>query len=88
MSGMQKEKSIKSITILNSGSCDWLVHLLFLPGTKIWKHSDSSDSDSIKLMTPLITQFFQFSLHEDHKHSFNSSYKYYDSVTVLSCFTK
>ena len=45
---------------------------------KKWKHSDSSDSDSIELMTPLTTLIFQFSL--GHKVSYDyDSDSYSDS---------
>ena len=44
-----------------------------------WKHSDSSDSDSIKIMTLLTTLTFDFTL--GHKRSYNSAY---DSDSVAS----
>ena len=37
-----------------------------------WKRSDSSESDSVALMTPLTSQIFLFSL--GHKRSFDSAY--------------
>ena len=54
--------------------CDWFILPLLLPTPTIWlsldsiksglgrrwKRSDSSDSDSVKLMTLLTTQFFDF----------------------------
>ena len=39
---------------------------------KKWKHSDSSDSDSIALLTLLMTPIFLFS--QGHKRSYGSAY--------------
>ena len=62
--------------MFDSGSFDWLILLLLLPTIKFslehkqpcrkqhrkkWKRSDSSDSDSVELMSPLSTAIFDFS---------------------------
>ena len=72
----QKRKD-KTITMFDSGHCNWLVLPLLLPAPttefslvhkrrsrkrnrKKWKRSDSSDSDSVELMTLLTTPIFDF----------------------------
>ena len=74
--GSQKQKrKNKPITMFDFGPCDWLGLPLLTPTTqfsldhkrrsrkqnqKKWKRSDSSDSDSVVLMTPLTTPIFDF----------------------------
>ena len=56
------------MTMFDSGSCHWLVLPLSLDrkrgsrkrNRRKWKRSDSADSDSVELMTPLTTPIFNF----------------------------
>ena len=56
------------MAMFDSGPCHWLVLPLSLDrkrrsrkrNRKKWKRSDSADSDSVELMTPLTTPIFNF----------------------------
>ena len=66
----------KSISVLYSGPCDWLVLVLQLPSLfnfQVWKNG------KILILLTLISSssIFQFSPHVGHKHSHNSSYNSY-----------